>query len=269
MRSVYQKTIDSMKAILGLIDILTLGKIRNCASNHLVFHEISDNPSQLSQMNSTTLDLKSRDRILSHFLDRKFISSGYLRNIYFTFDDGFRNTLSTIEALCARNIPVIVFLNAATILTGVNRDIERIYSSSKASWNSLSLNLLQGHYFTQEDIENLSHYKNVKFGDHLYEHVSARNIDEAKFKDYLSLSLQFFSDLRIEIDSFAWPYGDERVDFIESAKSKGIRKIYKGSLRFPQKFDETRLPRVQVSNRPLLILHTRGSLLLNRFLTKK
>ncbi len=285
---------QAIKFTLGLLDIVTSGRIGPNTLLGVVYHEVSDNPSEMSLDTRTFVSTSSFQKQMvwiSRFynvIDVTKLDTSYKRgDLILSFDDGYRsfkyNVLPLIRKL---EFPVICFINSSTISKQINSSALVAFQSrffrARASWEnsnpayyleySKNLNTLerddlksyQGEYMTWEDIQELNDDLLVKFGNHLQNHWYSPRLGSAELTESIKQNEREASHVVKLEKILAWPHGAS-TNLLSSVASEAGMKIQMFGMNpvFVDKNTQA-IPRVDmnqgVSNYPIF----RGSLLIAR-----
>ena len=230
---------------LGIIDILSMGKIRGSIPNILVFHDIvyKRNSNKITKPNEVSF--ARANKLVQHLTSGNVFSRNI--NCVFTFDDSLKSIIDIIHKILSANGQVIIFINSDRI----DKD------NSK--------------YLTREDLMELIGKKegSIEIGNHLYNHPDCRNISIIHFENLLKNDAKFFEELGVRSDKFAWPFGKANKTFISTLNSFGYFNIYVGEKKKKYKYTRNEIARVQVSELRYSKFTIRGQLLIHRVLACK
>ena len=271
--------------LLGLVDVITRSNVCRSQESALVFHEISDMPSKLSQLNKTNITVKQFTELVKEYENSNWMKK--LR-IQFTFDDGFKLSDDILDLLEAAKVRSIFFINSSTIDSKINCDAIRVmdYLSSLPNLDSGKKAFdspdrieeivttftkpnhfyeFQGPYFTWNELRALEK-RQFMIGDHFIYHVDVTRLTLQDLDRLITASRTRFREERIHCSSFALPYGKANRKVIELLKHHQIISKYGGSAYslLSQRLDC--IPRVQVTEKTQSIRVIRGELLFNRFI---
>lgn len=271
--------------LLGLVDGITKSNVCRNQESALVFHEISDTPSKLSELNKTNTTIKQFTEIVKEYENSKWMKK--LRT-QFTFDDGFKLSDDLLHILEAAKVNSIFFINSSTIDTKINVDAIAIMhhlsstlnaSSEKAAFDSPEriekvvrtftkpnhFYEFQGHYFTWKDLRKLEK-RQFTIGDHFMYHIDITRLSLQDLHQLIKAGRTRFRQERIHCSSFAFPYGRANRDVIDLLKHHQISRRYGGSAYSLVRYRLECIPRVQVTEKTRSIRVVRGELLFNRII---
>ena len=288
---------QAIKFTLGLLDIVTNGKIKGNTLLGLVYHEVSDNPSQMSLDTKTFTSISSFQKQMGwifrsyNVVDITELKTNNKRgNLVLSFDDGYRSfKYNALPLLKALKFPVICFINSSTINNQINSSALVAFQSkflrTPTLWensnplfyldnikhlNPLEIDDLesyQGEYLTWDDIQELKDDALVKFGNHLQNHWYAPRLTCSELTESIKLNEREAAHVVNLEKILAWPHGVSTKLLSSVASEAGMRIQMFGMRPIQVEKNTQMIPRVDmnqgVSNYPIF----RGSLLIARLKT--
>jgi peptidoglycan/xylan/chitin deacetylase (PgdA/CDA1 family) len=285
---------QAIKFTLGLMDIVTRGRIRANTLLGLVYHEVSDNPSEMSLDTKTFTSISTFQKQMGwvfrfyNVIDITVLKTNYKRgDLVLSFDDGYRsfkhNALPLFKEL---KIPVICFLNSSTINKQINASAlvsfrskflgartfwensnPAYYSESIKYLNTLEIDDLesyQGEYLTWDDIQELNDNPLVKFGNHLHNHWYSPRLSCTELTESIKLNEREASDVVKLEKVLAWPHGTS-TKLLSSVASEAGMTIQMFGMNPIQVDKNTQvIPRVDMNQGVSNYFIFRGSLLMAR-----
>lgn len=285
---------QAVKFTLGLLDIVTSGRIGPNIVLGVVYHEVSDNPSEMSLDTRTFVSTSSFQKQMGwisrfyNVIDVTKLEASYKRgDLIISFDDGYRSfKYSALPIIRKLEFPVICFINSSTINKEINCSALVAFQSrffqAQASWENSNpayylekiknlhtlerddLRSYQGEYMTWEDIQELNDDLLVKFGNHLQNHWYSPRLTSAELMESINLN-ERETDHVVELEKIiAWPHGVSSKTLARVAAEAGMKIQMFGMKSVQVNKDTQVIPRVDmnqgVSNYPIF----RGSLLIAR-----
>jgi peptidoglycan/xylan/chitin deacetylase (PgdA/CDA1 family) len=283
-----------IKFTLGLLDIVTGGRIRAKTLLGLVYHEVSDKPSEMSLDTKTFTSISTFQKQMGwvfrsyNVIDITELKTDYKRgDLVLSFDDGYRSfKYNALPLLSELEFSVICFINSSTINKQINASALVAFQSrflqAQTFWENSNpahhlenikyLNTLeredlesyQGEYLTWDDIQELNHFQLVKFGNHLQNHWYAPRLTSAELTESIKMNERETAHVVKLERILAWPHGAS-TKLLSSVASEAGMKIQMFGTNPVQVGEDTQvIPRVDmnqgISNYPIF----RGSLLIAR-----
>lgn len=244
---------QAIKFALGLLDIATKGGIRANILLGLVYHEVSDNPSEMSLDTKTFTSISSFNKQMRWIfkfykvIDINQSETNYKKgDLVLSFDDGYRsfknNALPLIREL---EYPVICFINSSTINKQINASAlvsfesrlsrrRRLWKNSNPEHYAEKIELLssleideleayQGEYFTWDDLRELSDDPLIKFGNHLQNHWYSPRLTGIELRESIKLNEKETSHVVKLEKILAWPHGASTKLLSNIASEEGIK----------------------------------------------
>jgi peptidoglycan/xylan/chitin deacetylase (PgdA/CDA1 family) len=272
--------------IFGAIDFMTQSRIFRTEESVLVFHEVENNPCEISIRNGTNTHPTFLTKLLNKIEKKNWMSR---LQVVFTFDDGFKLPTEILERLIQLDISLIFFVNVSTVETGLDHQTlsTDLIKSKIGRQNNLSLidsmnkiysgisdgNLFdelqkaQGRRLGWSDIDKLKN-SGVSIGDHFFIHMELSSFTRESLESLIEESAEYFKRHNITTDYFSLPYGIGTRAETNLIFKSGFKKIYGGSARNVLLSRTNCIPRVQISEKQSSLLNLRGELLLNRCVQK-
>jgi len=285
---------QAIKFALGLLDIVTNGRIRANTPLGLVYHEVSDTPSEMSLDTKTYTSISSFQKQMGwifkfyNVIDITELNTNYQRgDLVLSFDDGYRsfknNALPLLREL---EFPAICFINSSTINRQINASALVSFQSrflrARTFWENSNpvhyletikyldtleiddLESYQGEYLTWDDIQELNDDPLVKFGNHLQNHWYSPRLESAELTESIKLNEREAAHVVKLEKILAWPHGVS-TKLLSGVASEAGMKIQMFGMKSIQVDKDTQvISRVDmnqgVSNYPIF----RGSLLIAR-----
>ena len=233
---------------LGLIDEITNSNICVNQEGALVFHEVSDTPSKLSDINKTNTKVEPFTDLVNEFKHEKWMKKLRIR---FTFDDGFKLSDELLDILEMAKVDCVFFINSSTIDSKINFDairfmgdfcVQRYIAIEGKAFESRKeieevikdftkveqIFELQGVYFNWEDLRALQE-RHFTIGDHFTYHIDVTKFELPLLHALISGNERRLRRERIHCSSFAFPYGKTNRDVVELLEQLKIAYRYGGS----------------------------------------
>ena len=286
-----------IKFAVGLLDIATKGRIRANTPLGLVYHEVSDTPSEMSLDTKTYTSISSFQKQMGwifkfyNVIDITELNTNYQRgDLVLSFDDGYRSFKNNALPLIRKfGYPVICFINSSTINKQINASAlvsfesrllreptlwknsnPKHYSDKIELLNSLerdALEAYQGEYLTWEDLKELSTDPLIKFGNHLQNHWYSPCLTDLELRESIKLNENENSHVVKLEKILAWPHGASTKSLSSVASEEGMKIQMFGMNPTPVNRNTQVVLRVDmnqgVSSYPIF----RGSLLIARLKT--
>lgn len=285
---------QAIKFTLGLLDIVTSGRIGPNTLLGVVYHEVSDNPSEMSLDTRTFVSTSSFQKQMSwisrfyNVIDVTKLEASYKRgDLILSFDDGYRsfkyNALPLIREL---EFPVICFINASTINKQINASALVAFESrllrAPVLWENSNpahylanikhlktperedLESYQGDYFTWDDIQELNDDPLVKFGNHLQNHWYSPRLTSAQLTESIKQNEREASHVVKLEKILAWPHGETTKLLSSVASAAGMNFQMFGMNPVYVDKNTQAIPRVDMNQRISSYPIFRGSLLIAR-----
>lgn len=234
----------------------------------MLYHDVSDNPSEFHEQNNLNVSIKTFENQLD-FLQKyyNFISPLDLLNGKFTrpaamitFDDGIKTNFDiAIKILIQKNISSLHFLNYSPIIGNffysglvnylydkkilkdynfltVPENIVHKFLSNKALLKKVFK--YHGPFANENDLRNFENNDLVFYGNHLYNHYNVSNISRDFFTYNYLQNKNYLKNYKNYIDFFSYPFGaknscyNEKTDQFLREKLKPLKYFYADSLTF-------------------------------------
>ncbi len=217
----------------------------------ILYHQVSDNPSEFHKKNDLCVSLDNfYNQLLFFKKNFNIISPRDLQNKNFktpalmiTFDDGEKQFFEKpVEILNDLSIPVIHFLNMEPILGGINfngltsflinedKKILDFYYKDNITLANVTKNQVKrfldhadknsliekakyyhGEWATINDLEKLEKNKLIFYGNHLYNHYNCVNLNNEEIKYQFQINKKYLDKFKNSINMFAYPYGQHNL----------------------------------------------------------
>lgn len=257
-------SVKLIRSILGVLDVVTLGAIRNSKPDVLVFHRIVEN----GEVDESKLTVgKNRALHLMKNLCRHYDRFPWkCQKLIFTFDDGYIVPTQVLQFLRERRKKAIFFVNAGLLQELESEETPREYDDGPL----FNLDPVQVMNWV-ELLEVKQLLPEIEVGDHNWFHVNLENHAIQDFIDGLLKSKSTFEAKGLLISSYAWPFGVMKPDQVPVLHQHNYQNLYLGSATkhlFLEPAIKKRITfRVQVDQENSSTLTVRGSFLLNRLLS--
>ena len=168
-----------------------------------------------------------------------------------TFDDGEKQFFDKpIKVLNDLNFPCLHFLNMEPIIEGINinglvsylinkdKRIFDYYNNNKISLQTITKkqinNFIKSHdkknifekakqyhgsWASLNDLEKCSNNKSIFFGNHLFNHYNAMNLNKDELKYQYFENKKYLDKFKNSINMFSYPYGQPKLSFNDTTNS--------------------------------------------------
>ena len=286
-----------IKIILGLIDILCLGYIKNQVIIGLVYHDVTDLPCQMSSNTKTYTSTSTFGKHMSWISKYynvisvteiiKHQSDSRKSNLVLTFDDGYKSFKTNIfPVINAFGFHGVCFINGETSKEGINSSALVSYLSRTkrevldwknsnpkyfetqleglSSGDVIDLKKYQGEFMSEEDLMEIARSPLVQIGNHLFNHWYGPSLTEQELLDAIQLNSTFLKQIGSLEQLLCWPHGVSRKEHSDLARNQGMKVQFYGSQCKNKGIQVVNVCRVDMNESMSNYLVFRGSLLLVR-----
>ena len=211
----------------------------------LTYHSLNSN------INNLTTNIYQLDPYLfidhiNYIKNNKFISRNFYdlykseNGILLTFDDGYKNFLKKgMEKILENNLNSIIFICPKLVKEN------------------------NPHYLNEQDLKEISKYKNIEIGSHSNDHVNLTNLNNKDLIHQLESSKKWLEDsLSINVNKISYPFGGYNHRVIDIAKNLFYEKGFTTRFDFFHKnYDDFQIPRVDIwrnDNKEIFSLKLKG-----------
>jgi len=148
----------------------------------------------LAQQNTTFISHSSAiKKLRDKEFDQPYIS--------FSFDDGLKNCLTAAEVLDEFEAKACFFINGKPLVEN-NEQSQRDFCADR-------LNMPPCEFLNWDDICRL-HESGHEIGNHMYSHLNSADLSLQQFVDEFESNHELFRSKGLNLEHFAWPYGEEK-----------------------------------------------------------
>jgi peptidoglycan/xylan/chitin deacetylase (PgdA/CDA1 family) len=211
----------------------------------LTYHSLNKN------INNLTTNIYQLDPFffidhINHIKKKNFISRNFAdlynseNGILLTFDDGYKNFLKYgMEKILEYNLNSIIFICPKLVKEN------------------------NPNYLNEEDLKEISQYKNIEIGSHSYDHVNLTKLNNKDLIYQLESSKKWLEDfLSVNINKISYPFGAYNRQIIDVAKNLFYKKAFTTRFDFFHKnYDDFQIPRVDIwrnDNKEIFSLKLKG-----------
>ena len=228
-------------------------KIKNKSLVNVLYHQVSDNPSEFHLINDLNVRIDNFYNQLLFFKKNFNIISPHqlLKKNYdtpallITFDDGEKSFFSNVvEILNDLDLPCIHFLNMEPIIGGINfnglvgyllqkdkkfsefynyenillEDItkKKVFDYLDRNDTTIILNNARefhGQWASSEDLIKLSNNKLIFYGNHLFNHFNATKLSNYDLSFQYNENFKYLKTYKNFINMFSYPYGQPNLHY--------------------------------------------------------